>query len=147
MGKKKHSCLCQNCGKEFQAYYSSTGKYCSLECFAEAKSKKVYELIKNGDPSIMRASYSPRSAYQYIMEEQNNKCAICGMQNIWCGKTLRFIIDHIDGDASNNKRENLRCICPNCDSQLDTYKNKGSRRSSRNYRMEQYRNKASSFKG
>lgn len=147
MGKKKHLCLCENCGKEFQAYYSSTGKYCSSECSAEAKSKKVYELIKIGDPSIMRASYSPRSAYKYIMKEQNNKCAICGMQNIWLSKPLRFIIDHIDGDASNNRRENLRCICPNCDSQLDTYKNTGNRKSSRNYRMEQYRNKASSFNG
>lgn len=33
-------------------------------------------------------------------------------------------IDHINGHANNNTRTNLRLICPNCDSQLDTYKSK-----------------------
>jgi hypothetical protein len=43
-----------------------------------------------------------------------------------------FILDHIDGKASNNRRDNLRCICPNCDSQLDTYKSK-NKNSDRTY--------------
>lgn len=54
----------------------------------------------------------------------NLNMLICGMKPIWNGKELVFIIDHIDGHASNNRRDNLRCICPNCDSQLDTYKSK-----------------------
>ena len=32
------------------------------------------------------------------------------------------IIDHIDGDASNNMPDNFRLVCPNCDSQLPTFK-------------------------
>lgn len=36
----------------------------------------------------------------------------------------RFQPIHIDGDASNNFRDNLRLVCPNCDSQLDTYKSR-----------------------
>lgn len=51
-------------------------------------------------------------------------CLNCGIEPVWNGKELVFIIDHIDGHASNNRRDNLRCICPNCDSQLDTYKSK-----------------------
>ena len=45
----------------------------------------------------------------------------------------RFQPIHIDGDASNNFRDNLRLVCPNCDSQLDTYKsrNKNSTRTHR----------------
>ena len=37
------------------------------------------------------------------------------------------------GTAKNNKRDNLRCICPNCDSQLDTYKSK-NKHSDRKFR-------------
>ena len=45
-------------------------------------------------------------------------------------KRITFYLDHINRDASQSNRENLRLICPNCDSQLDTYKskNKNSKR-------------------
>lgn len=67
-------------GKEFILYLSHSGIYCSSKCQQEYQSKKRYELILNGDPSIMRANYNPRSSKKYILEEQNNKCAICGME-------------------------------------------------------------------
>lgn len=46
------------------------------------------------------------------------------MGDSWNGIKLVFILDHIDGHANNNQRNNLRLVCPNCDSQLDTYKSK-----------------------
>ena len=66
-----------------------------------------------------------------ILKEQNNVCAICGSPPIWNGKPLVFVLDHIDGHASHNYRNNLRMICPNCDSQTDTFKsrNKNGERS------------------
>ena len=51
---------------------------------------------------------------------KNNKCEICQIVE-WCGKTLNFHLDHIDGDNTNNELTNLRILCPNCHSQTDTY--------------------------
>ena len=86
------------------------------------------------NPEIQRANYSPRIFKKDIIEEQGGKCAICGMDNEWNGKPLVFVIDHIDGNASNNTRENLRCVCPNCDSQLPTYKSKNKNGARHYYR-------------
>jgi ssDNA-binding Zn-finger/Zn-ribbon topoisomerase 1 len=115
---------CLNCGKELVIYNGSRGKFCCAQCCSEYQHKKNYERILNGDQSVMRANYSPKAFRNDILKEQNFKCAICGMPTIWNNKPIVFIVDHIDGHASNNHRSNLRCICPNCDSQLDTYKSK-----------------------
>lgn len=122
-GKNK-LCTCLNCGREFVKYPESSGKYCCNQCQQDHKHKQQYQKILDGDPSIMRANYIPKNFKSDIIEEQNGVCAICGMSQEWNGKPLVFILDHIDGYASNNKRDNLRCICPNCDSQLNTYKSK-----------------------
>lgn len=56
----------------------------------------------------------------HLYEDQDNRCAICGCDATWEGMPLAFIVDHIDGNSSNNDRDNLRLVCPNCDSQLPT---------------------------
>ena len=118
------SAKCKNCGKSFPMYSGSTGQYCCVQCSTEHRHREGYKRIVNGDPSIMRANWSPAKYRDIILKEQENVCAICKGKPEHNGKPLVFIIDHIDGHASNNKRDNLRCICPNCDSQLDTYKSK-----------------------
>lgn len=136
--KKKKIHICINCGKEFEHILGNTNKYCSEKCEKEFKHKQGYQKILEGDPSIMRANYTPKAFKKDIIEEQNGVCDICGIKPEWNNKPLVFILDHIDGNAANNKRDNLRCICPNCDSQLDTYKSKNKNGARSYYRYHKY---------
>ena len=98
------------------------------------KERKIKEWLDTGDIKDMKLlSKIPQYIKEYILNEQDCKCEICGMQNEWNNKPLVFILDHIDGDASKNNRSNLRMICPNCDSQLPTYKSK-NKNSARQFR-------------
>ncbi len=121
--KVRKNCICINCGKQFYPQKIMSGKYCSNKCQLDYQSKVKYqEFLKDPTPYIGRSNMS--WVKKYILAEQEHKCAICGMNNTWNGKSIVFILDHIDGHANNNLRSNLRLICPNCDSQLDTYKSK-----------------------
>ena len=48
------------------------------------------------------------------------KCTICNI-NEWKGDSLNLEIDHIDGNSTDNRLENLRFLCPNCHSQTITF--------------------------
>ncbi|GAB2446949.1 HNH endonuclease [Streptomyces incanus] len=50
-----------------------------------------------------------------------NECAECGTGPDWLGKPMTLEIDHIDGDWSDDRRENLRLLCPNCHASTDTW--------------------------
>lgn len=41
-------------------------------------------------------------------------CSICGQEPIWQGKELTLILDHINGTNNDDRLENLRWVCPNC---------------------------------
>ena len=48
------------------------------------------------------------------------KCSICGQDPLWNGKELTLILDHINGINHDDRLENLRWVCPNCNQQLPT---------------------------
>lgn len=56
------------------------------------------------------------------------KCAVCGNTGVWMNKPLTLTLDHINGNHKDNRLDNLRFICPNCDSQQSTYAGKNKNR-------------------
>lgn len=65
-----------------------------------------------------------RNRYKQKTKDEDYKCSICGQEPYWNGKELTLTLDHINGDNRDDRLENLRWICPNCDRQLDTFGSK-----------------------
>lgn len=72
---------------------------------------------------VKNSSYSRRSLKKRLLKLGllSNSCSICGLSETWNRKPIIMVIDHINGDNVDNRIENLRMLCPNCNSQQSTF--------------------------
>ena len=91
------------------------------------------ELLRFRDENVFikDSTYARGLIKKRILEQKliPYSCQICENDGHWMGKPMVLILDHINGVNNDNRLENLRFVCSNCDSQLDTYKSKNRRES------------------
>jgi len=87
------------------------------------KKETVKILVKNSNYNV--GSLKRRLIAEKIL---SNVCKICGQLPEWNGKKLTLILDHINGDSRDHRKNNLRILCPNCDSQQITYRGKNKKK-------------------
>lgn len=122
---------CKVCGKKLVRNHKND--LCAKHLKELQDKEKINKWLATGDTGCGVATTLRNCIRHYILKSQDYKCAICGIDNVWQGQELHFILDHINGNASDNDKNNLRLICPNCDSQLPTYKSK-NKNSARTHR-------------
>lgn len=120
-GTRKVIRSCKVCGK-----HTSNYKYCSNACQGLERTTLNVERWLSGGPK-------PARLKNFLLEEQKYSCLMCGQTTEWNGRSLSLQFDHIDGNRQNNRRDNLRLLCPNCHSQTETYAWKNAMRKNKNW--------------
>lgn len=131
--REKLEVECLYCNKPYPKYGPKMGKkrFCSKECRVKYRDSKT-------EVSGEIPYKTPIGKRSFLKRKFGNICQICGLRgNSWMGKPITLIVDHIDGKADNNSISNLRLVCPNCDSQLPTFKGRNKGNSSRTYTITQ----------
>jgi len=52
---------------------------------------------------------------------KDRRCELCGQGELWHGRRMSLILDHVNGIADDNRLANLRVVCANCNATLDTH--------------------------
>lgn len=133
--------ICENCGKTYFKYQEHRGRFCSKECFVEYYKAQQVKSWLNGEYNGDRRFRLSKAIKEYFMNLKGNVCEVCNKcyVNPYTGLSI-LQIHHIDGDATNNRIENLQLLCPNHHAMTENFGSR-NKNSKREYRKEEYKKK------
>ena len=122
---------CVSCG----ATIGGRNTYCSNQCQADRRYRVyIQKWLAKEVSGLQRLGVVSRYVKRYLREKFQDQCCQCGWSEInKVTGAAPLVADHIDGNWRNNTPQNLRLLCPNCDSLSATYAglNRGRGRSGR----------------
>lgn len=98
-----------------------TNKNNSISNVVENFVKKSLETYLVENSTASRGNVKRRLLKEEVLK---NVCSLCGQDENWNGMKISLILDHINGVYNDNRLENLRIVCPNCNAGLDTHTGK-----------------------
>ena len=78
---------------------------------------------KTSDIFVENSTTSRHCVKSRVISEKliEYKCIFCENDGNWRGKKISLILDHKNGVNNDNRLENLRFVCPNCEATLITH--------------------------
>jgi hypothetical protein len=112
---------CGNCGKPVVMVHrmlAAKSVYCTRACYAAYRDLNPRAWTFEVFEGLRRRIDGQRLKRAMIRAGlREDKCERCGCPPIWNGAPLVIQPHHKNGDATDNRRENIELACPNCHSQ------------------------------
>lgn len=129
--------LCKQCTQPIAYLKRWFNTFCSSACAAtynNYKRSKKDKLPKLPQPDKSLQLFQEGKLYnrptirRVLIKLHGNICMVCNLPGLWQNEPIVLIVDHKDGNAANNSPNNVRLLCPNCNSQTPTFsgRNKGN---------------------
>ena len=119
--------------KQFKRYCEKWGIDYSHFSTASERAKQTFgsrTKIPMDQILVENSTYARHNLKRRLYKEgyKKRECELCGQGEEWRGKKMSLILDHINGVHNDNRLENLRIVCPNCNATLSTHCGKHRRK-------------------
>lgn len=83
----------------------------------QARQKPLEEVL------VEKSTYPRKDVKRRLLAAglKTAQCELCDQGDVWRGRPMSLVLDHINGVRDDHRLENLRMVCPNCAATLDTH--------------------------
>jgi hypothetical protein len=103
-------------------------KFCSKDCETSDRKAKLLASIQAG--TYTKVTSGNKILKRYLVNARGAQCEKCKNTH-WLSEPIALTTEHIDGNAGNNRPDNLLLLCWNCHAQTKTFGRKNYGKSAR----------------